>query len=90
MDLVEQRDPPPLPDGTDAEDVGECDLDRLRLLGGVLESADLDLDRLGDRLQMKKKQTRQPLHNNNRAKYSVIAFAYIMNEYPFPDVIKID
>ena len=39
-------------DGTDAEDAGECDLDRLLLLlGGVLES-DLDLDRLGDRLYL--------------------------------------
>lgn len=37
-------------DGTDAEEAGECDLERLLLLlGGVLES-DLDLDRLGDRL----------------------------------------
>lgn len=52
VERVEQRDPPPRPEGTDADDVGDCDLDRLRLLllGGVRESADPDLDRLGDRL----------------------------------------
>ena len=42
-------------DGTEAEDAGECDLERLLLLlGGVLES-DLDLDRLGDRLAQQQK-----------------------------------
>ena len=48
-DVERDRDPPPR-EGTEADEAGEWDLERLLLLLGGVRESDLDLDRLGDRL----------------------------------------